>query len=732
MIHFDLPKEQSSIIKVIGVGGGGSNAVNHMFDQKIDGVDFIICNTDAQAIATSKVPNKIQLGPHLTQGLGAGANPSIGRQATEESLEEIKRILEVNTKMAFITAGMGGGTGTGGAPIIAQICKKLGILTVGIVTTPFGYEGRKRMHQAQEGINLLKDNVDTLLVISNDKLRHQFGNLKMKEAFGRADNVLATAAKCITDVINSTGQINVDFADVCTVMRDGGVAILGSAAASGEGRAQTAIECALTSPLLNDSDIRGAKWILININSAEGEHEFTMDEVEIIQNHLIEAAGEDTDVILGMGYDNSLGDQIGITLIATGFNHQDPFAPKATEQEKVEIEKVVFKLEEPVQPVASIPLTKELDEVKPAETNLVIENESKDLLKIVEEVEQLELSQPIELSLEPQNVVEELNETKPEIEENPEVAVPTAAPVMEKLPFIEISSSADQIPTTTVFFEYNEKEEVVSTEIPTMGATITEEVSENQAEPEMLFLKDETLSDVSNSHVQLTKPSQIYAVQEVTSTPELKSNDLEEIPVSQAPIEISMVEPLEENNMPEVVSEVSIDNPVLDIHATKTNDVFIHADPVAEMPTAPIQTQQTEPSNNRFVFTPNSPESDNQEEISFIVREEEQTEAPSAQIQTQQNQSGLEELALPDETEDLRKRAHERLAKLRNLSFNVGSGDPNSEFETVPAYMRRSMDVQVQLADVETFYSHYTVKSTNETKIDTNSINKFLDGKRPD
>jgi hypothetical protein len=303
---------------------------------------------------------------------------------------------------------------------------------------------------------------------------------------------------------------------------------------------------------------------------------------------------------------------------------------------------------------------------------------------------------------------------------------------MEKLPFIEISSSADQIPTTTVFFEYNEKEEVVSTEIPTMGATITEEVSENQAEPEMLFLKDETLSDVSNSHVQLTKPSQIYAVQEVTSTPELKSNDLEEIPVSQAPIEISMVEPLEENNMPEVVSEVSIDNPVLDIHATKTNDVFIHADPVAEMPTAPIQTQQTEPSNNRFVFTPNSPESDNQEEISFIVREEEQTEAPSAQIQTQQNQSGLEELALPDETEDLRKRAHERLAKLRNLSFNVGSGDPNSEFETVPAYMRRSMDVQVQLADVETFYSHYTVKSTNETKIDTNSINKFLDGKRPD
>jgi cell division protein FtsZ len=195
MIHFDLPKEQSSIIKVIGVGGGGSNAVNHMYSQDIEGVNFIICNTDAQAIALSKVPNKIQLGPHLTQGLGAGANPAIGRQATEESLEEIKRILEVNTKMAFITAGMGGGTGTGGAPILAKICKDLGILTVGIVTTPFAYEGKKRIAQAEEGIMLLKNHVDTLLVISNDKLRHQFGNLKMKEAFAKADNVLGNSSK---------------------------------------------------------------------------------------------------------------------------------------------------------------------------------------------------------------------------------------------------------------------------------------------------------------------------------------------------------------------------------------------------------------------------------------------------------------------------------------------------------------------------------------------------------
>src|SRR5450432_2910904 len=342
MIHFDLPKEQSSILKVIGVGGGGSNTVNHMFSQKIDGVNFIICNTDAQAIATSMVPNKVQLGPHLTQGLGAGANPVIGREATEESLEEIKRILEVNTKMAFITAGMGGGTGTGGAPIIAKICKDLGILTVGIVTTPFAYEGKKRIAQAEDGISKLKDHVDTLLVISNDKMRHQFGNLTMKAAFSKADNVLATAAKCITDVINSTGQINVDFADVCTVMRNGGVAILGSAACEGDNRAQNAIEQALNSPLLNDNDIRGAKWILININSAEGDHEFTMDEVEIIQHHLISQAGEDTDVILGLGYDAALGDKIGITIIATEFEYKDPFKRKEVPKvEKKEEEKIV-------------------------------------------------------------------------------------------------------------------------------------------------------------------------------------------------------------------------------------------------------------------------------------------------------------------------------------------------------------------------------------------------------
>lgn len=323
MIHFEIPKNQSSIIKVIGVGGGGSNAVNYMHSLGIEGVDFVVCNTDSQALALSPVVNKIQLGPHLTQGLGAGANPEIGKQSCEESLEDVSKILKVNTRMAFITAGMGGGTGTGGAPVVAKICRELGILTVGIVTTPFTYEGRKRMKQAQEGIDRMRDHVDTILIISNDKLRQQFGNLPFTKAFAKADDILATAAKCITDVITSTGQINVDFADVCTVMKNGGVAILGSSSASGENRALQAVEDALNSPLLNDSDIRGAKWLLLNITSAAGEHEHTMDEAEAIQAYVQMQAGDNCDVILGMGHDPNLGDKIAVTVIATGFNYRE-------------------------------------------------------------------------------------------------------------------------------------------------------------------------------------------------------------------------------------------------------------------------------------------------------------------------------------------------------------------------------------------------------------------------
>lgn len=351
MIHFEIPKNQSSIIKVIGVGGGGSNAVNYMHSLGIDGVDFVVCNTDSQALALSPVANKIQLGPHLTQGLGAGANPEIGKQSCEESIEDVSKILKVNTRMAFITAGMGGGTGTGGAPVVSKICRDLGILTVGIVTTPFTYEGRKRMKQAQEGIDKMREHVDTILIISNDKLRQQFGNLPFTQAFAKADDILATAAKCITDVITTTGQINVDFADVCTVMKNGGVAILGSASASGENRAVIAVEEALNSPLLNDSDISGAKWLLLNITSAAGEFEHTMDEAEAIQAYVQQQAGDNCDVILGMGHDPNLKEKIAVTVIATGFNHKDLKIDMPAKNN--EPEKIVVKLGD-MQPAAEV------------------------------------------------------------------------------------------------------------------------------------------------------------------------------------------------------------------------------------------------------------------------------------------------------------------------------------------------------------------------------------------
>src|ERR1041384_2500347 len=339
LIKFEIPKNQSSIIKVIGVGGGGSNAVNYMHNLGIEGVDFVVCNTDSQALALSPVANKVQLGPHLTQGLGAGANPEIGKQASEESMEDISKILKVNTKMAFITAGMGGVTGTGGAPVVAKSCRELGILTVGIVTTPFTYEGRKRMKQAQEGIDRMREHVDTILVISNDKLRQQFGNLPFTQAFAKADNVLATAAKCITDVITTSGDMNLDFADVTTVMKNGGVAILGSATGAGENRALRAVEEAISSPLLNDNDIRGAKWMVLNVTSAQGEFEHTLDELDEIQAYIQQMAGDNCDLILGIGHEDSLGDRIGVTVIATGFNYNEikdiPERPKEQERKIV-------------------------------------------------------------------------------------------------------------------------------------------------------------------------------------------------------------------------------------------------------------------------------------------------------------------------------------------------------------------------------------------------------------
>jgi len=338
-IEFDIPKLKSSIIKVVGVGGGGSNAVNHMYQLGIKGVDFVVCNTDSQALETSPVPTKIQLGNSLTEGLGAGADPETGKKAAMESLDEMKAVFATNTKMVFITAGMGGGTGTGAAPVIAKLAKDMGILTVAIVTSPFSFEGPKRKNKATEGLETLRKNVDTILVINNERLREMYGNFAIGAAFAHADNILATAAKGIAEIITRSGYINVDFEDVKAVMSNSGVAIMGSAAADGEDRAIKAVEGALHSPLLADSDIHGASHILLNITS--GTNEILMDEITIITNYIQEEAGIDADMNWGHCYDEALGEKIMVTLIATGFESR---VLKGNEAKKV------VSLDDPIPP----------------------------------------------------------------------------------------------------------------------------------------------------------------------------------------------------------------------------------------------------------------------------------------------------------------------------------------------------------------------------------------------
>lgn len=666
MIHFDLPKEKSSIIKVIGIGGGGGNAVNHMYSQEIEGVNFIICNTDAQALTNSEIPNRIQLGPNLTQGLGAGANPEIGRQATEESLEEIKRILEVNTKMAFITAGMGGGTGTGGAPIIAKICKDLGILTVGIVTTPFAYEGKKRQLQAEEGIKTLKGYVDTLLVISNDKLRHQYGNLKMREAFEKADNVLATAAKCITDVINSTGQINVDFADVCTVMRNGGVAILGSATAAGEDRAHKAIEEALNSPLLNDNDIKGAKWILININSAPGQHEFTMDEVEVIQNQLLSQAGEHSDVILGLGYDNTLDDKLGITLIATGFQHKDPFTQKDARKAEKKEDKIVMVLAQPQEQKKEVAMKAEEPKV---------------------EVKKKEEVKPDPLA--------------PRLVEEPVIM---EAPMPEMNDLIITEHIREEEPT--MHFDLN------------TGAVTTKTQVENGKIP-----SETTKNELSNNTVgKMFMPEKTEAI--FLGSPQVKKEDTT---IQSVPTQTNQKSELNLNKeKKESVNTTPVSAASGGYLARPSN---IYAESKAEVYTSKPSAEEPVPSN--------AAAKEEEELLDLQMQIVERDDIPAADEPLAHHSQAplsteVEDSALQNETDEQKRRATDRLHKLRNLSFNVNSADPNNEFETVPAYIRRNMELYNSTSHVENFYSSYEVKTDKNNNTQISTINTFLDGRKPD
>lgn len=474
MMQFELPQEENSIIKVIGVGGGGSNAVNHMYRLGIKGVDFVICNTDKQAMDQSPVPNKIQLGSSLTKGLGAGAMPEVGRNAALESIDEIKSYLDANTQMVFITAGLGGGTGTGAAPVIASIAREMGILTVGIVTIPFAFEGKKRRMQAEAGLEEMKKYVDTLLVIGNDKLRDIYGKLKMSEAFAHADDVLTGAAKSIAEIISLHMHINVDFNDVKTVMTDSGVAIMGSAIASGEKRALKAVEQALNSPLLNDNDISGARHVLLNIMS--GSDDIDMDEFGEITDFIQEAAGGTAELITGYGTDASLGDNVSVTIIATGFNTK-----QATGFESPMIkDRKVVNLDDKAETKIETKQTNIIDEIKTNEPFVFVKEEMKEEKKIELPPIVNETEKTIEFK------VTEINETE---------------------------SSSDEIVAEVKEFTFTEISDVKAND----NSTISESEGEVVNREEQIRLAQERIRKLKEITLKMKSPEGLAALEKQTA-----------------------------------------------------------------------------------------------------------------------------------------------------------------------------------------------------------------------
>jgi cell division protein FtsZ len=497
---FDIPRDMNSIIKVIGVGGGGSNAVNFMYNQGIKGVDFVVCNTDRQALDISPVPFKIQLGTTLTEGRGAGMQPEVGMNAAFENIEDLREILSKNTKMVFVTAGMGGGTGTGAAPVIAQVAKELGILTVGIVTLPFEFEGKKRRSQADEGLERLRQNVDTLLVINNEKLRTIGKSLTLSEAFQKADNILTVAAKGIAEVIADTGVINVDFNDVNTVLRNSGRALMGSAMASGEGRDFEAVKAAMNSPLLNDHDICGAKYVLLNITY--GDKEVLMDEIMNITDFIQDAAGEDAEVIWGHGHDSNLGDNLAITLVATGFSTVDAVNYVLPERKLMDLDEEQKK--EIVSPMSS-----------PFESNSITETlnqepylKSEEPVVVEQEIQQAPVLAEVEITSVPENIEKE--EVKYDLFDDE---------LTEEPSFVTPSLEWEVQPTEQPTFDFTSEPVHVTTPSSTVQPNTEQEVIRHQLDDEA----DESpksyriQSTVLPEEIARRNEERVSKIQEITS-----------------------------------------------------------------------------------------------------------------------------------------------------------------------------------------------------------------------
>lgn len=666
MMKFDLPKENSSIIKVIGVGGGGSNAVNHMYKQGIKGVDFIVCNTDQQALDMSPVPLRIVLGASLTKGRGAGSLPEVGKNAAIENIEEVKALLANNTEMVFITAGLGGGTGTGAAPIIAKAAKEMGILTVGIVTIPFGFEGKKRKAQADAGLEALKANVDTLLVISNDKLREIYGNLKVTEAFGHADDILATAAKGIADIITTTLQINTDINDVKTVMKESGVAIMGSAMASGEQRSLRAVEQAMSSPLLNDSNIKGARYVLVNVTC--GEDEITMDEFGEITDYIQDAAGMSAEVIKGYGVDPSLGDKVNVTIIATGFNSK---ADIGIQIEKAPAKKVFSLMDEiktEVTPVAEV-VTPQVEEItlKPMEMTSYFKEEVKK-----EEVK-----------------VEAVVEVVPEV-------IEVVAPVAEIFPLV----------TTDVV------EEVKAEETPVVVSEIVVEetpviVNEVVAEETSMFVNETEETFVDENPIIV---NEIVAEETLTIVNEVVAEEtpiiVNEVVAEETPIIVNEVIAEE---TPIIVNEIVAEEVALIINEVKEEI----AEPVFEIEEVKKPIIYEFEIKNRVVAS----------EESTI---ENKMEEPVAKVEPVIEAKEENTIVAKVQNDEQLKKAQDRVAKLKELSFKLKSPNGLSELENEPAYKRRNINLDSTPHSSESQVSRYTLSENDEKKVEIKPNNSFL------
>jgi cell division protein FtsZ len=543
-ISFDMPKTQSNTIKVIGVGGGGRNAVNHMYTQEIKGVDFVICNTDAQALENSPIPNKIQLGVNLTSGLGAGANPEIGAQAAKESMQEIQQMLNTQTKMVFITAGMGGGTGTGAAPIIAKIAKDMDVLTVGIVTMPFAFEGKRRTKQAQLGIDQLRQNVDSLIVINNNKLREVYGNLGFKAGFSKADEVLSTASKGIAEVITHHYKQNIDLHDAKTVLSNSGTAIMGSAKEEGQDRAKTAIVKALDSPLLNDNKITGAKNVLLLIVS--GTNEVTLDEIGEINDYIQDEAGYDANIIMGVGEDEELGDAIAVTIVATGFAKDQQSTITNTEVKKVihtleDEQKATYNFGDKTitkQPTLDTPLTNKVEQkiVHNLVDDIVDTKPKMDLVK----TNPIIASMPVtydEVSL---NAVPEddfiITEAKVE-EKIEEQAETIQGDLMFDLP---LNSNAEVKSDEEIKFNLNVEKELNINEIEVLGAT--EIVSRKETRYVLEDFDAAPTIGKSSNIIEKKVAEEEIQFELKTATPQSEINDIDTLSEEVSPMDLTINE----------------------------------------------------------------------------------------------------------------------------------------------------------------------------------------------